>query len=114
MLDSRQFPTATVTDAEFALGSDRFERLLPPTVPGEFTFEDNPWVRLSSQVLNEGIGTEHAFVQREGVDIRAALRHIGALMQSACDDARKVAGAACLFSTWFQYVRIGGTTAATV
>lgn len=108
------FNTQPVTDAEFALGTDQVDRLLPAEVPGEYSFAGNPWNQLSTQVLTGGIGTEHAFVQRDGVDTRSALRHIGALMQSACDDARKVTGAAFLFASWFQYVRVGGTTAAAV
>jgi hypothetical protein len=108
------FTTQPVTDAEFALGSDQVDRLLPADVPGEYAFDGNPWNRLSTQVLAEGIGTEHAFLQQDGIDTRAALRHIGALLQSTCDDARKVAGAAYLFATWFKYVRVGGTTAAAI
>lgn len=103
-----------VTDAEFALGSADLERLLPSLedMPAELLEPGNPWRQLSERVLDSGISTDHQFIHSDGIDTREALRHIGAVMQSAGDDQRKIGGVAYLMSRWFQYARVCDVTAA--
>jgi len=107
-------PVKSVSDSEFAFGAVNFQQLLPPVdaVPEEFSDSSNPWTRLSTHVLAEGISTDHHFVHHEGVDSHQALRHIGAVLQSACDDGRKIPAVAYLLSRWFSYARVNNVMAA--
>lgn len=102
------FHPTIVSDSEFAMGVDDVDRLAPPAdqIPEEFSANTSRWSEIASRILEEGISTNHHFVPVAGVDSLNALRHIGALMQSSCDDDRKIAAVAYLLSLWFSYARI--------
>lgn len=103
-----------VSDIEFAMGVDDVDRLTPPAeqIPEGFTLQDSRWADVAMRILDEGISTNHHFVPVTGVDVVGALRHIGAILQSSCDDERKIVIVGYLLSIWFTYARIENLTAA--
>lgn len=100
-----------VTGVEFATGAD-VERLLPPyeTLPYDFTNGTSPWTCLARHILEQGISTNHEFAAHPDIDVRLALRHIGAALQANAPDHHKIAGIAYLLSRWFRFARVGNLT----
>lgn len=103
-----------VSDVEFATGVADVDRLTPPDdqIPEAFSLHDSRWAELAMRILDDGISTDHHFVPVAGVDVLSALRHIGAILQSSCDDERKIVIVGYLLSIWFSYARIENLTVA--
>lgn len=99
------FLPVDVSDFEFAYGARDPRSLLPPTNRlGARAGELKPWLEVSRACLDHGFDTLTTMRVRTGVDVRRALRHLGALMNARLGDAEKVAGMAVLLHAWFEEV----------
>ena len=88
---------------EMAFGPRDLSSLLPAMsdIPNEFKQWTNPWVRLAARWFYSGLNGN--FVAKEGIDGRAALRHVGAILRSfEPQHEHKEAGCAYLLSLWFE------------
>lgn len=106
------FDIQSVTAQEFAFGLAEPSRLMPRTVPAVLKQPTNEWHQLAREMLESGLGEDYALRPRStAIDPVLALRHIGALFQSACDDETLVNAAATLLYGWFKGMRVGSHTA---
>lgn len=108
------FVPVDVSDFEFAYGARDPRSLLPPTNRlGARAGELKPWLEVSRVCLDHGFDALTTMRVRSGVDVRRALRHLGALMNARLGDAEKVAGMALLLHAWFDEVAMPHGVAAT-
>lgn len=108
------FVPVDVSDFEFAYGARDPHALLPPAtgLVGRAA-ELKPWLEVSRACLDHGFDALTVMRVRAGVDMRRALRHLGALMTARLGDADKVAGMAVLLHAWFDEVAMPHGVAAT-
>lgn len=95
---------------EFAFGANRLAELIPAEqdVPEVFASTANVWHAMAKRILLRGISLDYALEPRAGVDALAALRHLGAVLQSPdCTDDRKVVAVGFLLQNWFVWIRVG-------
>lgn len=106
-------PPKRVSDQEFAMGVLNTTAVLPEEeqVPDVFRDPCNAWRILSEQILERGITLDHSFIPRGEIDVRAALRHIGAALLCSADDVRKSAAVAWMLWSWFTYARVASNLA---
>lgn len=98
----------SVTDVEIVFGG-RTEELLPPMseIPDEFKnyFYGTKWNKIISEWFFNGLPDGTDFAGKDGIDEKAALRHLKAIMGSfAPKHEHKEAGCAYLMSLWFERV----------
>lgn len=103
-----------VSDFEFAYGARDPRGLLPPASRLVGRVADiKPWIEVSQACLDHGFDALTTMRPRPGVDVRRALRHLGALMNARLPEPDKVAGIAALMHAWFEEVATPQGVAAT-
>lgn len=106
---------AAVSDLDMAFGG-RMQDLLPPwaSIPADFKQHDGTqFNRVVSEWFFRGLPQETEFHPRDGIDLRAALRHVGAVLRSwEPKHEHKEAGAAYLLSLWFERIELPARSAA--
>ena len=100
----------SVSSVNMVFGGD-IEKLLPKyeDVPEEFKSGSysHKWIKLFNTWFMQGLPENTDFIPKEGIDPKAALRHIAAIMRSwEPKHEHKEAGCAYLLSLWFSDVII--------
>jgi len=95
-----------VTGVDMAFGGD-IDKLLPDydSIPEEFTVgcNHNKWNKIFSNWFFHGLDKDTDFIPKDGIDPKAALQHISAIMKSwAPKHEHKEAGCAYLLQLWFK------------
>lgn len=105
-------PSPDVTGLDTAFGARDLANLMPAygDIPAEFKRDRNTWVRFQQEWFFCGIAG--ATVEtRDGVDAKAALRHLKAIQSSwEPKHEHKEAAVAYLASLWFVRVAANGKT----
>lgn len=92
-----------VKDVELAWGKTK--GLLPDVseIPKEFFNSSNKWNMVISSWFFKGLSMDTQVEPKEGVDVRAAIRHISAILKSfEPKHEHKIAGCAYLLSEFFE------------
>lgn len=113
MTETKWATPQVVSELDVAFGGD-IKKLLPPMkeIPKEFTQFSNPWVACISTWFFSGLN-HPKFTMKLGVDQRAALSHIKAVLGSFDPPhEHKEAGCAYLASLWFEKIEWDGGVAA--
>lgn len=87
------------------------ERLLPPyaTIPDEYKRGRTKWNAVVDRWFFSGLPKETRFVPKPGIDTSEAKAHLKAVLVSfEPKHEHKTAGAAYLFSKWFDDVEVPG------
>lgn len=106
----------TVSDVDLVFPTDTRD-FLPPydTIPESFRRGREPLCDLVTRWFFQGLPGSTEFKPREGVDAKAALRHIRYCMGSfEPKHEHKEAGCAYLLATWFESVTVEGKAYAAV
>lgn len=92
-------------DLMLAFGPSNIDQFLPPEgeIPSEFMRHSGPWVKMAERWFYEGLPKETPIEAKDGIDSRAAVRHISACLRSfEPSHERKIGGVAFLLHAWFK------------
>jgi len=96
------FETPVDVDGLDLVFGGRMAALLPPyaQIPSEFKNWNHPWAKWQADWFYSGLKCYP--VAKDGIDVNAAMRHLGAIQGSwEPKHEHKVAGVAYLASMWF-------------